>query len=163
MGPVMTLQQYASIAEIAGVVLIIASLIYVARQVRQNTEMMRVSASSEWLQRDFDISNPVIENRDVAEFWVKGALEFNELDDVDQQRLMLFERRAFSLWHHLWQLRDRGLYSDSDWENMQLTISHFGQRASARSAWSSFRATYGERFQQFLDNAMTRKDATKSQ
>jgi hypothetical protein len=40
----MTLGLLASIAEIIGVTLVIASLIYVARQLRQNTEMMRAES-----------------------------------------------------------------------------------------------------------------------
>ncbi len=48
----MTLEQYAAIAEIIGAVLVIASLIYVARQLGQNTEMMRANASGQRVQRD---------------------------------------------------------------------------------------------------------------
>ena len=40
----MTLELFASIAEIIGVILVIASLIYVAQQLRQNTEMMRAES-----------------------------------------------------------------------------------------------------------------------
>ena len=40
----MTLEQYAYIAEILGVVLVVASLIYLARQIGQNTEMMRAES-----------------------------------------------------------------------------------------------------------------------
>ena len=40
----MTLEQWAYLAEIIGVILVIASLIYVAQQLRQNTEMMRAES-----------------------------------------------------------------------------------------------------------------------
>ena len=63
----MTVEQFANIAEIIGVILVIASLIYVARELRQNTDMMRVNASNEWLKRDFDIVANLLDSRKLAE------------------------------------------------------------------------------------------------
>jgi hypothetical protein len=40
----MTLEQFAYIAEIIGVIFLIASLLYVGRQLHQNTEMMRAES-----------------------------------------------------------------------------------------------------------------------
>lgn len=147
----MALEQYAYISQIVGVILVIASLAYVARQLRQNTEMMRVNASSEWLQKDFDIANSMIESRELAEVWVKGANDFDKLDDTDRQRLLFFERRAVSLWHHIFQLRNKGLYDDSDWETMQLLIRQLGKRESIQEAWRAFRGTYETQFKEFID------------
>jgi hypothetical protein len=45
----MTLEQYAYLAEIIGVVLVIASLAYVALQLRQNTAAMRASNEMTWI------------------------------------------------------------------------------------------------------------------
>ena len=111
----MTLEQYAYLAEIVGVALVIASLVYLAHQLRQNTNMMRVNAGSEWLQRDYDIAASVIDNREFAEIWVKGGLEFESLDEVDKQRMLLFERRPFGLWHELFNLRKQNLLPDATW------------------------------------------------
>ena len=63
----MTVEQFANIAEIIGVILVIASLIYVARELRQNTDMMRVNASNERLKRDFDIVANLLDSRKLAE------------------------------------------------------------------------------------------------
>lgn len=63
----MTVEQFANIAEIIGVILVIASLIYVARELRQNTDMMRVNASNERLKRDFDIVANLLDSRNLAE------------------------------------------------------------------------------------------------
>lgn len=72
----MTLEQFAYLAQVVGVVLVIVSLVYVARQVRQNTEMARVAAGSQQVQSDFDITGSMIANRELAEIWVKGESEF---------------------------------------------------------------------------------------
>ena len=59
----MTLEQWASIGEIVASLGVVVSLIYVARQLGQNTALMRINASAERLQRDFDIAAPLIESR----------------------------------------------------------------------------------------------------
>lgn len=151
----MSLEQYAHISQIVGVILIVISLAYVARQLRQNTEMMRVNASSEWLQKDFDIVSSLIENRELAEAWVRGGNDFDQLDETDRQRLVFFERRAMTLWQHIFQMRNKGLYEDSDWETMQLLIRHLASRQSMQAAWQMFRGTYEPGFQEFLDSQLS--------
>ena len=59
-------------SELVGVVLIVASMIYVARQIRQTNTMMRVGAASERLERDYEIVLPIIESGELAEIWLKG-------------------------------------------------------------------------------------------
>ena len=61
----MTLEQYAYLADIAGVILIIASLVYVARQLRQSNLMARYQVRQEMLEQDLmdlqiEIANPDI-------------------------------------------------------------------------------------------------------
>ena len=63
----MTLEQVAFMGEIIASIAVIASLVYVARRVGQNTAMMRVNAASERLQREFDIASPMIQSRDIVE------------------------------------------------------------------------------------------------
>jgi len=90
----MTLEQISFIGEIIASIAVIASLVYVARRVGQNTAMMRVNAASERLQREFDIASPMIQNRDIAEIWVTAASDFDSLDNVDKERMLVYERRG---------------------------------------------------------------------
>jgi hypothetical protein len=142
----MSLEQFASLAEIIGLLLVFASLIYVARQLNQTTTMMRVSASGERLQRDTDIVNSIVHSREVAEFWMKGATEFQNLDEIDKQRLVFFERRAILHWHNMFGLREHNLVPDSDWLEMKWIIQNIGRRQSIRESWKSSRIRFRNRF-----------------
>ena len=101
----MTLQHIAYVGEIIASVAVIASLVYVARRVGQNTAMMRVSAASERLQREYDIAAPMIQSREIAGIWLKADTDFDGLDEIDKERMMVYERRAIALWHHVFVLR----------------------------------------------------------
>ncbi len=75
----MTLEQYAYLGEIFAALGVVASLIYVARQLGQNTAMTRVAAASEFLERDYEIVGPIIQSPELAEIWIKGETEFSTL------------------------------------------------------------------------------------
>jgi len=147
----MTLEQLAYLAEIIAAIAVIASLVYIAKQLGQTNSMMRVSAANERVEREYDLLNSIIDNRETAEYWCKGGSSFDSLDEVDQQRLIFFERRAIVLWHHLFSLRQQGLYSDEDWYWNEWIIQNIGRRQSVREAWRQFRDSYKKPFQEYID------------
>ena len=60
----MTLEQFAYLAEIIGVIVVIASLIYLAKQVRQNSKQLESQSYQAWvtanLQINMSISDPAL-------------------------------------------------------------------------------------------------------
>ncbi len=155
----MTLENIASLAEIFGLMLVIASLIYVARQLGQTTAIMRVNASGERLQRDTDIANSIIHSREVAEYWIKGATELDSLDETDRQRLMFFERRAIMHWHNMFGLHAQNLVPDSDWQELKWVIQNIGRRQALRESWRIFKVAYQKPFQEFVDEQFSIADS----
>ena len=155
----MILEQAAFIGEIIAAIAVIASLIYVARRVGQNTAMMRVNAASERLQREFDIASPMIQSRDIAEIWVTAASDFDSLDNVDKERMLVYERRAIALWHHLFVLRQQKLYADAEWHEAKWMIRTFGQRQANREAWRLVKEAFEKPFQEFVDNQIASADS----
>ena len=138
-------------AEILGAIAVVASLVYVGKQVAQNTAMMRVGAASETLEKDFELTNPILESAELADIWSKGDHRLDELSEADRQRLIFFERRAIMLWHHNFELRNQGLFPDANWHNQNWIIRNIGQRQSCREAWSLFRDSFEGSFQKYRE------------
>ncbi len=155
----MMLEQIAYIGETIAAISVIASLVYVARRVGQNTAMMRVRAASERLQREFDIASPMIQSREIAEIWVKAESEFDSLDNVDQERMMVYERRAIALWHQVFVLRQQKLYADAEWQEAKWMIRKFGRRQANREAWRIIRDAFEKPFQDFVDRQIAIADS----
>jgi hypothetical protein len=84
------------VAEIIGVGLVVASLVYVGRQLKQNSEIMRQNAAGYYIGLQGRLCGEVANNRELAEYWFKGAGQFGSLDEVERQRVMLFEWQAIS-------------------------------------------------------------------
>lgn len=154
----MNWEAISAIAELVGVVLIVASLIYVARQLRQSNTMMRVNAASERLERDYEIVVPIIESANLADIWLQGEKDFANLSPADQQRLLFFERRAIMLWHHQFQLRNQNLMPDANWNETIWIIRNIGKRQALREAWNAFCDGYESDFRDFIEEQFSIAD-----
>lgn len=146
-----TAQLLGNLGEFVSAVVIVATLIYLAMQVRQNTIAMRTKGEQEYAHRILDFYHPVALDRRVAEWWVKGAENFAELDSIDQQRLMLWEISGLRLWFILYLARQRGAVSDEFWENVRPSIKRFGKRASVRAAWQKMELSYTAEFRNWIN------------
>ncbi len=138
------------VAEVMGLVFVVGSLIFVGFQVRQNTAIMRVNASQAWTDFNFRLSGSIVEDREVAERWTSGGSNFDDLDEVDRNRLLFFEWRAIEAWHHLFEVHEQGMLPKSQWHKLVWIIENLGQRESIRASWQQFRGAYDENFQKFV-------------
>lgn len=145
-----TLEQIYYLAELTGVIAVVISLVYVGRQVRQNTEIMQMNAVSEQTQWSTEVISYVFNNRDTAEYWAKGKTEFDSLDDIDQQRLIVFEVGIIDKWNQFFNLRQKHLMPDARWSYQLWAFKNFGDRQSMREAWKVVKAAYQLPFQEFM-------------
>jgi hypothetical protein len=157
----MTLEDLADIAQIVASFGVIVSLIYLARQVVQNTRMMRASVSSDRVQRDFDLSGSIISNRDFAEIWCRARGDLDTLDEVDQVRVIMHSRSAIKHWHNMFAMRQQHLVSDSDWNELLWLIQHFGGIQNTRGAWAMFKDSFEKPFQDFIEQRFAIADKDK--
>lgn len=144
-------QLLGNYGEFVGAIAVVVTLIYLTLQIRQNTIALRMSTASEWLEKDYELVLPMIENRELAEVWVKGGDKLEELDEVDQQRIFFFERRAIMLWHHMYQLRTQGRLPDSSWKEQTWIMQNIGRRQAIRGAWDLYKGGYDLQFQQLIE------------
>ena len=146
----MTLEQYAQIGEIIAAIAVIASLIYVAQQLHQNTDMMRVGNAQHFVDFNISLVSPLVMNRELADLWIKGDSDFENLDPIDQQRIVMFEWQAIAGWHNFFNLRQQRLVSDEQWHEVIWIFENIGRRQAVRQAWQSFKGGYDKPFQEFM-------------
>jgi len=146
----MNLQQWAALGDIAAAIAVVASLIYVARQLRQNTNAMIVSNADNFVNFNFQLNTPFALDREFAELWVRAGSDFASLDEVDRQRLIIWEFQAIAAWSNWFNLRQKGLISDANWAELENTFELFGQRQSVREAWKTFKSGYTPEYQKFM-------------
>lgn len=155
----MNWEAIGAIGEMVGSAAVVASLVYVAIQLRQNTEMMRTVASQERVQRDFDISSILIEHRDVAEIWTRGRVDFESLDETDQNRLIFFERRAFIHWNNMFDLNRKNQLPVSDWNEIVWLIRSLVGNQGLKATWQIFGESFSPEFQAFINEQFRKAES----
>ena len=99
----MSIQEWAAIAEIVGAVAVVASLVYLAVQIRQNTHGLAMSLKSTELaafERNVEAGNRIREifilNPDVSELYERGLKSYAGLSGSDKLRFSMLLRNIFS-------------------------------------------------------------------
>lgn len=99
----MSIQDGAAIAEIVSAFAVIASLIYLAVQIRQNTNELSMSMKSTELaafERNVEAGNRIREifilNPDVSELYARGLKSYAALDGSDKMRFGMILSNVFS-------------------------------------------------------------------
>jgi len=146
----MALQNLANLAEIVAVLGLIASLIYVGRQVRQNTVQMKVGASSDRLGMFTSMWLRIADDREYAKLVYNGDSGYSSLDDIDKMRLQALHISGLSMWSHLFDLHQQTLLSDDAWKEQLMDIETLGRRQDVRDAWNMNKARFSAPFQEFL-------------
>lgn len=147
----MLLEQLASLSQVIGVVGVIASLIYVGKQLRQNTEQMQIDAATNyslWVDQIFARTST---DREFAVVWQKGGSDFNSLDDVDKGRVMNHEIGALFMQAHFYALLQSNALPKHIWDRQLWTLKHVSRRQSVREAWKVYREAFEKPFQEFCE------------
>jgi hypothetical protein len=92
-----SLENIYYIGQTVAVVAILATLIFVAVQVGQNTRAQRASALSSFNQLKFAHLSLLIENRDVATLHRAGLKDISNLDEIDGWRFGALMQQLFDL------------------------------------------------------------------
>ena len=113
----MTIQELGSIGELVGAIATIATLIYLAVQIRHNTKLSRVSSLQATLDggRNHTIQ-PVVANPEVAKIFASGMTSFEGLDSEDQVRFTWFLLEAILQMQNVMQLHDQGILDEVEYE-----------------------------------------------
>ena len=112
----MSIEQLSYLAQIVSSVAVVASLIFVGLQVRQNTGALQRNEHNSTMTQWTVIRMAIAKNRDIAELMTAGLRGERPLDAADQLRLeqMLQE----NLWasFHIWERTQRGIFPKGTFE-----------------------------------------------
>jgi hypothetical protein len=80
----MVLEQYAAVAEIAGVLAIIVTLVYLSKEIRANTTAMKSNARQTALEMGFSFASILGSSRECSSVFSRGLSEFDKLEDDEK-------------------------------------------------------------------------------
>jgi hypothetical protein len=147
----MTLEQFAYLGSIVSALGVIATVIYTAFQIRNNTLAVRASAFQEVVDSFSAISFDIAKDQDLTELFLRGGRDASVLNEVERMRyeLMLssFLRRAESLY---FQTEIRTL-RDKHWEGIRGSVAWVMSSPGARARWKEINQRFNPHFAAFIE------------
>lgn len=151
----MGLDQFANIAEISAAILVVASLVYVGRQLKQNTQSMRLenvqAITAEW-NSWYDMITP---NRELVDIYYRGVFNYDSLDNIEQLQFVFLTTRIFRTFNEQYFQWHEGMMEESIWNSWVAQFNDAMKTPGWQEAWNKRRHWYDEGFQAVVDRCVT--------
>ena len=155
----MSLDFFANLAEVVGVALVVASLIYVAKQLRQNTDAIRAQSRQSVLAASqaelfTTISEPSI---------TINIGNQEPLTEEDQVRVSSYVFAIFRAREFAWLQHNNGVVDDTQWNTELAVLLFFLDSDRIRDWWTNVgRSAFGNEFSEFVDGLCEEHNPTNS-
>ena len=112
----MSFEQISYLAQIVASVAVVASLIFVALQIKQNTAALQRNEHNSTMEQWTVIRMAITKHRDIAELMPAGLHGESQLDAADQLRVE--KRLQENAWaaFHIWDRTQRGIFPKGTFE-----------------------------------------------
>ena len=149
-----------AIVEVVGLLAVVVSLIYVAVQVRQNSQLLERTIQTvrtqtyQYLVEDFNFYRQLFMDREVTELYIRGLSDFRSLTPAERVQFnMVASTYVWTAWYFYEVNRNEGLVEDL---NNRLYVDMF-KHPGFREWFADYRATvaggYGEFLSKVMENA----------
>jgi hypothetical protein len=147
----MTIVDLANIAQIVGSMAVIASLIFVGLQIRQNTKVTRATALQ--MNADYWLNYfTLLADKQLSEVYSKGALGRVELEGGQFGQFFFLCRATFMGCENQHHQYLSGLLDHDAYKGYEATIrEQIADFPGVRAMWQLVKHTYGTEFVKFLD------------
>ena len=147
----MTIQDLGSLGELIAAIATVATLIYLALQIRQNTSALR-HAEERAIREDANSWRAnLIQHPEVAELYRKGLLDPSALDSTERLRFRMLLDALFATWQYIFRAEHE--FGESNEPHIKGTLA---QPGGARY-WADEKARFDAAFVQYIES-LVRKD-----
>ena len=157
----MTFEEWGAIGEIIGGIGVIATLIYLAIQIRANTTATQGSTENAIIKEGKDLVSASFKDRESAELFLRGCNDFNSLDDIERA---IFTNRVspyFLFWYNAFSQNNKELISTELWETFEKDITGFFMNPGFHEVWGLIRDSFPPDYQNYVDR-LEQKDPADS-
>ena len=149
-----------AIGEIVGAVAVVATLGYLALQIRQNTHELRASSFRDVFTAYSNARRSTLENPDVSELHFKALEQPDEMTGAERYRL---EQLYTELTWATYQLNDAiaaGFMDSRLWEPSKGFLTEHLKSEPGRSWWARSRAMFDESFVEEITESISENGAS---
>ena len=140
-----------AIGELVGATAVIGSMLYVAVQIRQNTEESRISRSQNLLTATSDANALIATDPDLARIVKEGTFDFDALSALDRIRFSTFFFSFMAKFDFAYHQNLTGNIDRTFWRQTDNDIATFIQLPGTRRWWAQDKIRFSPGFREYVD------------
>jgi hypothetical protein len=159
------LEKAAYLSQIIGAAAVVVSLIYVGRQINDNTTEVKANSGRELVMVGQAIDSWVVTNSELADILTAGSSDYEALSPSHRLRFNQYVTTSLNLYEQAFYYHQNGLLEEDGWGSwdayfrarMQMGFGWPDGKADDtwRRVWRASEAAYGEAFRRHVDSVLT--------
>jgi hypothetical protein len=139
---------------------VVAGLVLVALQIRQNTQITKAQVANDWFLADMQLELTMM-GENPAATWAKAISAPGDLDDHEAAVLDRYFNFGLVQIQRLQKMHELGV-GDAEWTERAGYLSWHLGNAVGRRWWAHFRGGFPEEFAHMVDDILRDADAEKN-
>jgi len=157
----MDITTLAAWGEFLGGIAVVASLIYLASQIRQNSKLLRASTAAVTAQITFSASATIAQDAELARLSLEGNADRSSLSDIDRRRFdSIIHVQVKGNWQLFRFYRD-GISSPQEWRACEREMAWSFQQPGQRQYWTEWSELFEEDFRVYVDGLIRESEAAR--
>jgi hypothetical protein len=140
-----------AVAELLGAIGVIASLWYLAQQIRHNTRSVRAASYQSWFASYDSFSNLLLGNADFDALLHRAASSADGLTPDERRRFLGVLRRGFRQFESLYYQHREGMIDPELFESWLSIYERSAQGPLFEEFWSADQSIFSAAFREFVD------------
>jgi hypothetical protein len=157
----MGLQDWANVATIIGSISIPLSGLFIWLQIRQQTRLAKVANTQSLVELSSPLNLQLIQDRNMAEYWIHGAQKYETYDDVEKYRYKSLLIWWLILHENIYFQWSQGLVDDTIYRSWQLDLQHFLSKQCPMERWSELRNAFQPEFAKEVESLFQKPNSAQ--
>ena len=155
----MTLQDLGSIGELIAAIATLATLVYLALQIRANTRAVQAESRRSEMQTIAAIAQPLVADPEVARLFNAGLAGSSSLSPEDETRFFMLLGNFIGADAAIFDEVRSGVISNESLEPRVENLRAFLCSPGGRAYWERFHGRHSESFQRFVEQEVLKPPA----
>ena len=142
----MSLDMLANAATVVEAAFVVISVFFIWREIRQSNKLTKAANVQALTELSSPFNMQLIQDRQMAEFWYKGASQFDKMDEIDQRRYMELLIWWLILHENVYYQYAKGLIDKDFYAGWSYDLEKFVKLQNLGRHWESMRISYQAEF-----------------
>lgn len=140
-----------AMGELVGAVAVVATLIYLSVQLRQNTRTVRVSSAQAVTEELQDMFSLLASDQELAEIFAKAGRD-SELSGANRVRYYTFNSNLLRVYENAFLQKQQNVIDEAHWSGMTRMMIDYTKMAAFPEYWQDRKHWLSESFQRYMES-----------